>query len=143
MPWDEAIESNLTQALMRGTAWLLSASSARRLTALCVTRSCCEMVDQEFQRLDSDPSITIHVHASTLPLGEPSFFAHGNTFVRFPSRAALRRWLALHPRGVAFTWEDSGWIDFEEVWLGDERTRLFQEMRSFVDTHGMTLERRR
>ncbi len=34
MPWEEAVERDLTRALMEGTAWLMSESSARRLQAV-------------------------------------------------------------------------------------------------------------
>src|SRR4029079_16584443 len=112
-----------------------SESSARRLTSLCVTGSCRESVEQEFQYPRHNPSIT--VLAPALPRSEPTFFVHGNTFVQLLSTEALHRWLSLHPTNTTFTWQESGWAGTDDdVWLPGEATELFEETRSFVESRG-------
>ena len=142
IPWEVAVESELTEALMDGTAWLMNESSARRLTSLCVTGDCRQSVEHAFRYPESNPSIT--VHAPALPHGEPTFFVQGNTFVRLQSREALHRWLSLHTKETTFTWQErSGWSGPDEVWLPGEAARLFEETRSFVESRRMRLTRRR
>jgi hypothetical protein len=141
MPWEEAIERDLTRALMKGTGWLLNESSARRLTSLCVTDRCKEGIDQEFQHPEPNPNIT--VEPAALPHGEPTFFVHEHTLVQLLSRDALQAWLSLHSEGTTFTWQESGWAFADVVWLPGEASRFFEETRSFVERRGMTLMRRR
>jgi hypothetical protein len=140
MPWEEAVEWDLTKALMHGIGWLMSESSARRLTSLCLTRTSKEWVEQVFQSLESNPSMT--VHASELPRGEPTFFIHENGFVWLPSREALHRWLSLHQKNTTFIWPEGGWIGRDEVWLPARRPGC-SKRRSFVESRGMKLTQRR
>jgi hypothetical protein len=138
MPWEEAVERDLTRALMEGTGWLKSESSARRLKSLCVTTICKVLVEQEFEYPETNPSIT--VHASELPRGEPTFIVHENGFASLASREALHRWLSLHPRETTFTWQKGGsFVELDEVWLPGEATRFFEETRSFLESRGMKL----
>ena len=141
MPWEEENERYLTTALMEGTAWLLNEPSARRLTSLCVTRRCKETVERAFRSSETNSNIAIY--PSELPLGEPTLFAHEHTSVMLRSREALRRWLSLHEKGTTFTWEKNGPPNFEDLWFPGEATRLFEETRSFVQSRGMKLMRRR
>jgi hypothetical protein len=137
MPWEEAVEWDLTTAIMKGTAWLMSESSARRLTSLCLTRTYKEWVEQIFQYPESNPIIT--VSPSDLPRGEPTFVVHENGIVWLPSREALHRRLSLHPKDTTFKWQES---DFDAVWLPGEAISLFEETRSFVESRGMKLTQR-
>jgi hypothetical protein len=140
MPWEEAIERDLVTALMNGTSWVMSQASAQRLTALCLTPACKRQVEQEFSYPASNPNIRIH--PSTMPGGEPSFVVRANTLVAFSSRNALYRWVSLHPKGTTFAWQDSGWFDYDDVWLPGEVTGLFEETRLFLESRGMKVIRR-
>jgi hypothetical protein len=137
MPWEEAVEWDLTTALMHGTAWSMSESSAGRLASLCLTSTCKQWVEQILQYPEGDPIMT--AHPSTLPRGEPTFSIHENGLVWLSSREALHRWLSLHPGGTTFTWHED---DFDAVWLPGEATRLFEETRSVVERYGMKLTQR-
>ena len=141
VPWDAALEYHLTEAIMQGTAWLLSDESARRLTSLCVTRRCKESIDQAFHYRPSSPSIT--VHPPELPRADPTFFVRAHTFSALPSRKALHRWLLLHPKGTTFTWEEDASCHIDNVWLSGEGAGFFEETRSFVESRGMKVMRRR
>lgn len=140
IPWEEGNERHLTTALMEGTAWLMNESSARRLNALCVSLDCKGSIESEFRDPGSNPAITIF--PSQLPLGEPRFVAHGNTSVMLRSREALYRWLSLHSKETTFTWQEILFGD-DVAWLPGEWTGFFEETRSFVESRGMKLMRRR
>jgi hypothetical protein len=141
MTWEEAVEDYLTRAIMRGTAWVTTDRTARRLLALCVSQRCKESIHQEFEPPDNDPSVRIH--PAELPHAEPSFVVHEHTYVHFRSRKAVHRWMLLHPNGTTFTWQSSGALDIDGAWLPEEETRFFEETRLLLESRGMTLTRRR
>jgi hypothetical protein len=146
IPWEQALERYLSDALEKGTGWLMNDASARRLTSLCVTSDCKTFVTQAFRSDASDPSIS--VAAPILPRAEPLFAVRDNRYVFLRSRDAFHRYLLLYPRGTTFRWTELHPPRLElrrgddEERLPGEADRCFDETRAFLDKHGMALTRR-
>jgi len=145
VPWDEAVELQLAEALAAGKAWLMTGSSLARLTSLCLTGRCKETIEFSFRIHDVTPFI--HIHAPDAPRGEPSFFVSDTTFGKARSREALRSWLLLHPPGTRFEWEDDRRGDevaglSDDLWLPGEADGYFEEVRTFAEQHGLKVIRR-
>jgi len=142
VPWDAYLEEDLREALTEGTAWLNDTASLHKIAALCLSARCKSMMNSGSERLEGDTLIT--VVPPNLPDGEPQFFVAARTYALLPSRAALRRWIALHAAGTAFVWEAGkharlpGGLTVDYVEPGE----YFEGMRSYAEARGMTLTAR-
>jgi hypothetical protein len=145
LPWDEAVERDLSEALATGTAWLMTPSSLARLRSLCLTSRCKDNVESWVRLGDTTPGIRMRPPA--MPRAEPRFVLADTTFGMVRSREGLDHWLMLHPAGTEFEWQDESRFEedayFDDLWLPGEAARCLEEVRTFAARHGMTVVRRR
>jgi hypothetical protein len=137
---DDRLEWFLRSALTGGTGWLFREASVSRLISLCITDDCREEAENLLSRAVRAP--TIRVHGPALPRGEPRFLVESATWGMCESRDALRRWLLLHPPGTRFIWGPpmSSFQWFRgSLWFPGEADAYFEEVRTFLEGHAMSL----
>ena len=121
-------EFELVGALVKGTAWTLDADQLKRIEQLCLTPTARLEVQSAVRFLD-DHRIQIVLSPSDDP---PLHISIGG--YQASSISSLKEKLSSMPKGTHFTCD----CEAEDA---NSAMRLFQELKSFLTVHGMTLDK--
>jgi hypothetical protein len=124
-----SIEQSLVAALTKSQGWVATPEKLKRLLALCRVEGNRHEVEQLIATWR--PDIYVTLNASD---GEPVSMAVGHYQVN--SVDALKQKLLQFPSGTVFRWSAMALGR-----SGPRAQQLFDEVKSYVEQHGMKLER--